>query len=70
MTALPQGDLSHDGGILRVATSGTVLLAVGFVLLLKRELWVRWQTRAATWWRGWGAADLDAPPAGTTARQA
>jgi hypothetical protein len=50
------------------ATSGALLLAVGFVLLLKRELWVRWQTRAAAWWRGWGPADLDAPPPGTTAR--
>jgi mannose/fructose/N-acetylgalactosamine-specific phosphotransferase system component IIC len=40
------------------ATSGTLLLAIGFVLLLKRELWVRWQGRISTWWRAWspGAA--------------
>lgn len=32
------------------AASGALLLAVGFVLLLKREAWHAWSERAVRWW--------------------
>jgi hypothetical protein len=32
------------------AIAGATLLAAGFVLLLKRETWTRWQQRTAEWW--------------------
>ena len=30
--------------------SGVILLAAGFVLLLKREAWNQWSHRAYGWW--------------------
>jgi hypothetical protein len=32
--------------------SGALLLAVGFVLLLKRDAWDRWSHRVLAWWTG------------------
>jgi hypothetical protein len=35
-----------------LALSGAALLSAGFVLLLKREAWLRWQRAAIDWWEG------------------
>lgn len=35
------------------AVSGALLLIVGFLLLLKRELFDRWRARLMRWWVGW-----------------
>lgn len=32
--------------------SGTLLLTVGFVLLITREAWNAWSRRACAWWTG------------------
>lgn len=38
------------------AIAGALLLAIGFLLLLKRELFERWRARIVRWWVAWLAA--------------
>jgi len=39
-----------------ILVAGTLLIAAGFIGLVQRERWSRWQKSGMSWWRSWQAA--------------